>query len=492
MAGLQTQIEALFNEALDLETLVPDHYAAYRPLIRDGLVAFLQALPGSRVMALVGEQLKLPATSTPAQRLVVLLHRCPTLHKLGQVLARDKRLAPELRVRLQELESFAPRVSFSEVTDFIRNELPDPSAVTLGDKALAEASVAVIVPFTWGSRRQQRGVFKVIKPGVANSLREELAAWQDLAGHLEQRSAVYGLPAVNYRETLDSVQQLLDNELRLDLEQQYLAEAGQFYRDTPEIIVPRLLPFCTPHLTAMEFIDGVKVTEARGDSARLAERLVNTLVARPFWSPDGSSGPFHGDPHAGNLLVTPDGRLALLDWSLSIQLTPEQRQALMQILIGAISFNSALILRSIDRLAAYPGDEEHLVEIVENALTRVRWGEFPGFDWMTDLFDRLVTEAGATFPPELVMFRKALLTLAGVVSDISPTCHPDRVLLRAAWAQFFADLPQRVGATPDSRSFASHLSNNDLVQLWLHTPAATARYWEGAWEDWMRLWRQAA
>ena len=95
-------------EGLQIAQFVPEAYAAYRPLLMDGLQFFLDRLAPARLVAIVAEQLRLPRTTPPAHRLAVLFRRCPTLHKLGQVVARDRRLAPELRANLQGLESLEP------------------------------------------------------------------------------------------------------------------------------------------------------------------------------------------------------------------------------------------------------------------------------------------------------------------------------------------------------------------------------------------------
>ena len=81
---------------LDITPLVPDEYAAYRSAIGDALAFFVNRLPDRRRQAFVREQLAMPADAPAANRLVALLHHCPTLHKLGQVVARHRSLAPAL------------------------------------------------------------------------------------------------------------------------------------------------------------------------------------------------------------------------------------------------------------------------------------------------------------------------------------------------------------------------------------------------------------
>ncbi|MDQ2694232.1 MAG: AarF/UbiB family protein, partial [Pseudomonadota bacterium] len=275
-------------ELLDFDPLVPQGYAAYRPLVAEGVAYFLSRLPPGRLAAIVAEQLDLPEDAAAAERIVALLRHCPTLHKLGQVVARDRRLDVQLRRRLQELESLPPRVPMDDIRAMVRRELGDAN-IKLAPGALAEASVAVVAPFTWrpaAADAPGEGVLKVLKPGVEERLHEELAIWSDLGGYLEERSRVHGLPAVDYRETLDSVRDLLGNEIRLDREQRHLVAAARFHDGDPQVIIPRLLPFCTPRITAMTRIRGVKVTDAAlspRQRRRLAGTVFAALVAKPFW-----------------------------------------------------------------------------------------------------------------------------------------------------------------------------------------------------------------
>ncbi len=133
-------------EALQIGQFIPEDYAAYRPLLTDGLRFFLERLSPSRLAAIVAQQLQLPPAIRPARRLVALFRCCPTLHKLGQVMARDRRLALELRENLQGLESLEPTTAMEAIAVAIQRELGAVAGLEVAATALAEASVAVVVP----------------------------------------------------------------------------------------------------------------------------------------------------------------------------------------------------------------------------------------------------------------------------------------------------------------------------------------------------------
>ena len=478
---------AVLREMLESVQIVPIAYDAYRPLVIDGLVYFLEHLPTTRLDAIVGEQLGLAAALDSDERVIALLRRCPTLHKLGQVVGHDKGLPLQIRARLQTLETMPPTADFAAVGALIRAQLGHAPGVVLGDAALAEGSVAVVVPFTWNDAPEgepDRGVFKVIKPGVREQLLEELAIWPDLARFLEERSHEYGLPALDFTETLDGVRSLLLNEIRLDLEQERLARARRFYADFPAVVVPRVLSLSTPLMTAMEFIAGRKITQSGLDAVerkRLARTAIEALLAAPFWStsPDAH---FHADPHAGNIFVTDDGRVAFFDWALTTELSQGQRAAVVHAMLGAATLDLRSICLAIADLGRV-SDHGAVESAVRAGLRKIRRGTFPGFNWLTGILDELARTAAIHFPEETTLFRKSLLTLQGVAEDVSGDIAVDDVLVRSGISTFAREMPKRPLAPSMSREFGSHVSNLDLINAWMAVPWLPTRYWVASLRD---------
>lgn len=465
--------------------LVPPAYAAYRPLLADGLTFFLERLSPIRQQAVLAAQLRLPANASPERRVLALLLLCPTLHKLGQVVAHDSRLSPDLRRRLQQLESLPPGDSLDRIRPLLDRELGHVAGLEIARTAIAEASVAVVVPFLWrqaGESPPQRGVLKVLRPGVRDRLDEELAIWPALGNHLEQRCLFYRLPALAYGQTLETVARLLASEVRLQREQAHLKQAAAFYADSPDVLIPRLFPFSTPSVTAMERVDGCKVTtpgQSPQDMQQRGERIVHALLARPFWQGEEAGAVFHADPHAGNLLTTADGRLAIIDWALTTRLSKRQCEAVVQLLLGALTLSDRRACAAIAALAE-PVDHARLQLAVGKAIGQVRTGRFPGVDWMTSLLDEVAMASAVRFPEEMTLFRKALLTLSGVVDDVSPRASIDRVLLREGALRFFSGLAWRPWIRTDSRPcVAAHVSNADLLAFCTELPFTALSFWLG-------------
>jgi hypothetical protein len=85
-------------------------------------------------------------------------------------------------------------------------------------------------------------------------------------------------------------------------------------------------------------------------------------------------------------------------------------------------------------------------------------------------------KAGVRFGEDLVLFRKAVLTLEGVAADVSTETSLSKVLPLSAGAQFLREWASRCVSPPGSRDFATHVSNLDLLSLYFAAPSAATRF----------------
>ena len=469
---------------IDISPLVPVEFAEFRPLVSDAVVFFVERLPMPRIAELVADQCALSGDASAEERLAALISRCPTLHKLGQVVARDRRLAPGLRRRLQALESMEPMTPVATVADSIRREIgTDCScALTMDSQALAEASVAVVIPFSSDRLEDElptHGVLKALKPNIRERLEEELEIWASLAAFIDERCVQDGLPLLRCAEIFETVRDLLAKEVRLDLEQANLVEAAKFYSDAEKIQIPILLPCSTPSITVMERVFGTKVTDAKHlsepDRKELAGLVLRELVARPIWSTKPWAM-FHADPHAGNLFYTEDHRLAILDWSLVGHLDKTEREQTAQIVLGALNLDPHRVRRAIAAMAIGVPDERALSEVVDRAVGALYRTEKPSLHWLLDLLGDSMFKAGVGFGEDLVLFRKSVLTLEGVAADVSTGTSLGRVLPLSGGLELLREWARRSVASPISRDFGTHVSNLDLLSLYFAAPLAATRF----------------
>ena len=476
--------DLLLDEAAFASILPTEHAHFARP-IRDGLSMFLGGLPPTQQVSIMRAQAKLPASASFSQRIGVLARSSPVLQKIGQILARDKRLPLELRSYLSELESLAPSVSQTVLEEALRRELGplDRLGITLGP-AIAEASVAVVIPFRRDplgcSKTASEGVFKVLKPGIEHQLDHELRLLMQVGEQLDSRCDELQIPQLDYQDAFQQAHVKLLDEVQLENEQRHLAEAKTFFADEPRVQIPDLLEHCTTRVTSMERLSGGKVTEHSLQGTRQKRKLAGligqALIAGPVFSL-ADRPIFHGDPHAGNLFFTDDGRLGILDWSLAGRLGVNERTTIVQIAMAAIMLDARSVAGRIAQLGTGQPDEVALRSVADKWVQRVVHGQFPGLSWLVGMLDEAVLNAKLRVPDDFMLFRKSLLTLEGVVTDVGErTGLIDRTLNTEFLRHFAKELPKRWVFPPSSRSFATQLSNFDITHAMLGAPTALASF----------------
>ncbi len=480
--------DSLLDEAA-LAALLPDGFSHFARPIRDALALFLGGLPESRQASILLAQAKLPMQASFPQRLGTLARGSAVLHKLGQVLARDQRLPLQLRHYLRELESLPPSVPMEAIRETLTAELGslDRLGITLRP-AIAEASVAVVVPFEQVDRSIGRpppaGVFKVLKPGIEEQLDQELRLLGSVGEYLDNRCDELRIPHLDYQDAFAQARDKLLDEIQLENEQRHLVQAKEFFADEPCVRIPGLLEHCSARVTAMERIFGAKVTshslDTAGKKRRLASLIAKALIAKPVFS-ESDQPLFHGDPHAGNLLLTDDGRLGVLDWSLAGRLGVRERIAIVQMVLGAVTLDATRIVAELSQLADPQRlDSAALRDVVETSLKRVRRGRFPGLSWLVGMLDEAVLRARLRVSPDLMLFRKSLLTLEGVIAEVGERSGQiDKSLSIEFLRHFAAEYPLRWLRSPQSREFATRISNLDLLQTLGSYPTVVARFWTG-------------
>jgi ubiquinone biosynthesis protein len=429
---------------IPVETLVIDKYRKWRPVVEDSFAFIFSHLSDVRFQAKIREQFALPPETPPEVRLLMLISRMPGLQKLGQVLARNRRLSPALRQALAELENGMSDATPDEIRATVTEQLGpamERYGVELDAGIFKEGSASAILGFSWrnpGGDRE-RGVFKVLKPYVPECFAEDMTLLQRLGEFLASKERGYEFEVSDVQEMLVEVRLLLEHELDFEREQKTLVEAQRMYRSSFGIRVPRLIvPLSTARVTAMSEESNVKVTDAFPRSPirrrRIPDQLIEALIAVPLFCREDVAV-FHADPHAGNLMYDETNRdLILMDWALAERLSLESRRQLVLLVVMMILRNAEGVRAAIRALAESRGrqrDRDNLIDFhVDRFFRDPPKGWSPGtLDAMRLLDD--IALAGVHFPTALFFFRKSVFTLDGVLQDVAGgEIRIDYVILR--------------------------------------------------------------
>ena len=190
-----------------IETLVPEDHAVWRTLVRDAIEFVFSHLSDERLAAKIQEQIGMPADTPPEMRLIRLISKMPGLQKMGQVLARNRRLAVPLREALCHLENGMSDVTAEEMRIILTQELGpslDTYGVEIEPSVYKEGSASAIVKFTWRKpgREREPGAFKVLKPYVPVCFAEDMTLLQGLGEYLAARGGSYRFAVPDVHQTI--------------------------------------------------------------------------------------------------------------------------------------------------------------------------------------------------------------------------------------------------------------------------------------------------
>ncbi|HWC33584.1 MAG TPA: AarF/UbiB family protein [Mycobacteriales bacterium] len=362
----------------------------------------------------------------------------PTFIKLGQLLSTRADLLPapyiDALARLQDrLEPFG----FEAVRATVEDELCVRLSRAFDDfdeTPLAAASIGQVHSAVLRGGRAV--VVKVQRPGIRRQVFDDLEVLEDLAERVEahsQRGRLIGVTGLiaQFRKSL------LD-ELDYRKEAANLLRLRAIVSDRPLLLVPKPYDdFTTARVLTMERIEGRKVTDVSPlarldfDGHALAHELFDAYLDQIL-----VEGFFHADPHPGNVLLTPDHRLGLIDLGMVARITPEMRDRLLRLLIAFGERRGEEVARvAIDMCESTSSADPRrfttdVAEMVERTAT-LAVGQIEAGRLVLDL-TRASAAAGLRPPPELSMVGKALLNVDHVARSLDPDVEPVQIIRERA------------------------------------------------------------
>ena len=494
-------VELLLHRSRVLD-VIPESAENWVPLVHDSLLLFLDRLSEERFVERLMEHVRLPRDADRGDLLLAFVAKTPSLQKLGQLLARNPAIAPDLRQALQTLENSIVTISRDEIVQTIEDALGEDVVsryqIYFAEDVLAEASVGAVIRATLiepGEQVIQQAVCKILKRSATTSLPEELEILATVIQNLQDNGDFYDIGAAPVVELFREIRDALSKEIQVTEEQRNLARAAEYYKDQEEILIPEIYAFSTPNVTCMQFVNGVKITDAYsgnlGARAMLAQRLSDALTFDVIFS-DHEEALFHGDPHAGNVLHVVDDtdvpyRIALIDWGLSEVFPKAQREQLVQLLVGLTLGDPKRLGNNLGALVELdepsPAREQAISDLVDRVLTHKDRDSF-------QLLNDLVTELGRQgFPIRFnaAIFIKSQLTIAGILVELDPDFKQGDYLMSRVSGQVFKEMPTRLLRTIyfpawNSHNYKSMMSNEDVKDVqWQRCGRTFKKIGKGIW-----------
>ncbi len=358
----------------------------------------------------------------------------PTYIKIGQFLStRPDIIAPEYLKALSRLQDKVEPIPFGEVEEIVTSELGvrlSKAFLEFDSQPIAAASLAQVHR---ALLRDGRPVaVKVQRPGIRQVIFEDLEAFGEMAAMFEKVSTTGRKYAV--QQMIDSFRKSLLQELDFRREAANLKKLGEILVEYPEIVVPQPVDdYTTSRVLTMDLITGVNVS-ALSPVARLeidGEKLAEAL-AKAYLDQILVYGFVHADPHPGNVLVTSDGRVALVDLGMVSYISPERQDQLIKLLLAVSEGKAEQAARMMIQIGI-PGEERDEVAFTEEVASIIltnREANLEDIQFSLVLMNliRAAAENGIQPPTELMLTGKALLTLDETTRDLAPDFNPDQLI----------------------------------------------------------------
>lgn len=363
---------------------------------------------------------------TPEELVEDLKQMGPTYIKLGQLLSTRPDLLPDAYLQaLATLQNDVPPIAYEEVHRIVEEEIGTRISKAFSffdEKPVASASIGQVHKAHLRSGKPV--AVKVQRPGIRKQFLEDLDTLRELAEFAVKHTKVARKYA--FDEVLAELRHILLQELDYVREAQNLMLLGKNLQEFENITVPQpIQDYSTSKVLTMEFIEGTKITSIsplrrlENDLSHLVDELVEAYLKQLI-----TDGFVHADPHPGNVHLTDQNKIALIDLGMVAKFTPNMQEKLLQLLI-ALSQNDgeacAEVLLSISDVTGeanvknFKKTINHLVMDSQNTMAKeMQTGR------LLIQMNRIAADNGIHISVEVNILGKILLNLDQIVAVLEP------------------------------------------------------------------------
>jgi ubiquinone biosynthesis protein len=391
----------------------------------------------------------------------------PTYVKIGQLLSTRADLLPQPFLdALARLQDDVAPFPFAQVEEIVTNELGirlSKAFSRFDSEPLAAASLGQVHRAAMRDGREV--VVKVQRPGIRAKVVSDLEVLQEIADLADKHTE--GGRKYGYGRVVEEFRKTLLRELDYRQEARNLTTLRANLAQFEHIVVPRAVDdYTTSLVLTSDYIKGEKITDI-GPLGKIdinGEQLADELFAS-YLQQVLVDGFVHADPHPGNVLLTEDRRIALIDLGMVARVSSALQENLLQLLLtisegrgdeaATIAIKIGEMREDFDEAEFRRQVSELVVENRDSKVGQMQAGK------VVLAITRIAGDNGVRIPSEMTMLGKALLNLDEIGRTLDPKFDPNAAVRRRA-----AELTRkRVGQAVSNVSvFGALLETKDFME----------------------------
>ncbi|WP_034920740.1 ABC1 kinase family protein [Gillisia sp. CAL575] len=282
------------------------------------------------------EKLSEAYDQSPEELVEDLKNMGPTYIKLGQLLSTRPDLLPDSYLEaLASLQDDVPPIEYSTVQEIVEEEIGiriSKAFTSFDEEPLASASIGQVHKATLRSGKTV--AVKIQRPGIRKKFLDDLDTLKEIADFAVKHTDVAKKYA--FDNVLAELRHILLQELDYKREAQNLITLGENLKEFRNLTVPQpILDYSSSKVLTMDYIQGKKITsispmkKLENDLGPLVDELVEAYLKQII-----TDGFVHADPHPGNIHITSNNQIALIDLGMVAKFTRNIQEKLLQLLIA--------------------------------------------------------------------------------------------------------------------------------------------------------------
>lgn len=351
----------------------------------------------------------------------------PTYVKLGQLLStRPDMLPPPYLNALANLQDDVESISYEEVEQLFREEIGDrisKAFQSFNKEPMASASIGQVHEAILHSG--EKVAVKIQRPGVRKRFVEDLDTLMTISEKAEQYSET--AKKFSLHSIIEELRYILLQELDYQKEAQNLIVLKENLKDFQHLYVPSIIPsYCSQRVLTMEFIDGTKVTSLSPFQLENIpkEELVDDLI-KGYLKQIIVDGFAHADPHPGNVNLTKDNKLGLMDLGMVARFDNEMQDAILKLMIGLGNNDGDQVTETLLSISVYDEQKVDIPAFRRKVIRQIQANEYSkAKDLKTGRaildINKIAGQLDIHLPVELTILGKILLNMDQIIAFLSP------------------------------------------------------------------------